>query len=188
VEPDEQLLFEEDIVDIVVVVGKVVCCVSGPTEGGVHGLLLLICEHRTLQLRPENMIMRAFECRKEQVFSALFVPFAPLASRAFALVEQNTCSCCVLLQSHDSAGSEVKRCLGRRSPMRSLELQAFFVTQRRTQRQHQPPILRAIVDGSKNTWCAWCAPQATRKTGGSEPQIFVVACGMGFRGFFCGSN
>jgi len=43
--------------------------------------------------------------------------------------------------------------------------------------------MRAIVDGSKNTWFAWCAPQATRKTGGSEPRIFVAACGASFCGF-----
>jgi len=44
--------------------------------------------------------------------------------------------------------------------------------------------MRAIVNGSKNTWCAWCAPQVTRKTGGSKPQIFVVRRGVGF----CGSD
>jgi len=48
--------------------------------------------------------------------------------------------------------------------------------------------LRAIVNGSKNTWYAWYVPQVTRKTSGSEPRIFVVRRGMVFCGFFCGSN
>jgi len=35
-------------------------------------------------------------------------------------------------------------------------------------------------------WCGWCVPQVTQKTGGSEPLIFVVACGAGFLWLGCG--